>query len=1404
MSTRFVSLAILGLMLPVATIAAESSFPPLESEFGSRVRPVLKAYCIECHSQGDKQGELDLERFSSLAEVRRDPAVWQKVAEMLDHAEMPPKEADQPNTHERRVLRDWVGRYLDAEARANAGDPGPVPLRRLSNAEYTYTIRDLTGAALDPAKEFPADGAAGEGFTNAGAALSMSPALLQKYLDAGKDIASHAVLTPTGIRFSPYTSRRDWTEEALAEIHRIYDRDTAKSGASEVNLQGLKFERNGGGRLPVESYLAATLLERDALRAGRMTIPDVAKSRSLNAKYLSILWTVLNPPAEAGSKKSLLLDVIREKWNAAPSDGTAALMQDITQWQRSLFRFASIGHIGKVGGPKAWMESISPLVARQEIRHPIKIAANAKDVTLFLATSGAGDGNEHDFVVWERPRLVAPGRPDILLRDVRSVTTRLGKSREKLLASSGQCLAAASEAMAQDSFDLQVFASKHKVETDVLSGWLEYLGIGAAVGLGTPIDRELKSAAGYDFVQGWVGDNALSVVANSSDQHVRIPGNMPPHTVAVHPTPNLQVGIAWKCRKSESMQVNSVITHAHPECGNGVAWALEVRRGNSVQRLVDGVSNGATPVKSANFEVALRVGDVVALVIGPREGNHSCDLTTVDMTIRSDSADWNLARDVSPDILAGNPHNDRQGHAGVWHFFSEPADGKKASAIPAGSILANWQSTGDLNRRRLLAVDLQKLLQSGPVGPTDAPDALLYRQITSLSGPLSVALTRLLNDAANEWPGEADSRIGLDTALFGKHPDGSAIDAASLCVQAPTVLEVHLPVEFAEGAELVSGVSLHSPTAAEGSAQAHILTTRPEATAGLKAGAVAEIANPGMWTSSGKRVAHSTPILTTPASATHARFEASFEDFRRLFPPALCYSKIVPVDEVVTLTLFHREDEPLQRLMLSEEETARLNSLWDELHFTSRDALTLVDAYKQLLEFATQDADPKVFEPLRQPIADRAAAFQKQLVDSEAVQLEAVLQFASKAWRRPLSTVDSGELRELYARLRREDLPHEDALRLTLARVFVAPDFLYRLEAAPAGVTSSRVSDHELATRLSYFLWSSAPDAELRRLAEQGQLRDPQVLAAQSRRMLKDEKVRRLSTEFACQWLHVYDFDKLDEKSERHFPEFKELRTDMYEEVIRYFTHLFQHDRSVKDVYLSDYTFVNARLGKFYGFDGAEFAGDEWRQVDRASSRGRGGILTQAAMLAKQSGASRTSPILRGNWISEVLLGERLPRPPKDVPQLPEEEGTDNLTVRQLVEKHTSDERCAHCHARIDPFGFALEGFDAIGRSRNKDLAGNAIDTTTRLADGTALDGAQGLHHYLLVTREDAILRQFCKKLLGYALGRSVQLSDEPLLSEMLSALQKNDFRFSVAVETIVQSPQFGEIRGRDSVVMGP
>jgi hypothetical protein len=248
----------------------------------------------------------------------------------------------------------------------------------------------------------------------------------------------------------------------------------------------------------------------------------------------------------------------------------------------------------------------------------------------------------------------------------------------------------------------------------------------------------------------------------------------------------------------------------------------------------------------------------------------------------------------------------------------------------------------------------------------------------------------------------------------------------------------------------------------------------------------------------------------------------------------------------------------------------------------------------------------------------------------------------------------------------------------------------------------------------------------------------------------------------------------------------------MLEETVLFFEDMIRNNRPLLRALSAEHTFLNESLAHHYGIP--DVIGSNWRRVDEVGRYGRGGILAQASTLATQSGASRTSPILRGNWICEVLLGDRLPRPPKDVPQLPEEVPV-GLNERELTERHSSDPACSKCHARIDPLGFALEQFDAIGRYRESDTRNQMIDAKVRLVDGTEVLGLVGLRDYLAKTRKADFLKQFQRKLLGYALGRAVQLSDEPLLESMIVDTQSG-ICMQDLIQSIVTSRQFREIRG--------
>ncbi len=1350
-------LLVAALFACAATVSSAESAAPLAA-----VTPILKDRCLTCHSQAKHKGDLDLESVVADGRLARHARIWQKVLEQVADGDMPPAGKPQSTAEERSRLLAGVRGALDVVARQTAGDPGPVVLRRLSNAEYTYTLRDLTGVeSLDVAREFPADGAAGEGFSNTGMALAMSPALLGKYLDAAKAVAAHALLLPDGIGFSAATTRRDATDELVAQLRAFYAGFSATGSSDMVTRQGIPMDKNQGGRLPLERYLAAA----NELRAGG-DAAAVARAHGLNPRYLANLIASL-----AGGPPSELLDGLRARWRAGDAAGLA---DAVAQWQRALFRFNSVGDIGVTGGATAWMEPVSPLVAEQELKLAFPADHTSGEATAYLSALATVPGAPAGLVVWRQPRLVIPGRPPLPLRVARAYVDDLLARRVRTFAGTAAALAAAVDAAGDAHGDVAQLAQRHHIDPGVLAAWLGYLGVGFAGDLALEhFDNRLPRAGAYEFVTGWGSTETPSVMANASDQAVRIPGKMKAHGVVVHPSPTRCVAVGWQSPVTATLRIAGAVMHAHPECGNGVEWVLELRRGSARRRLAAGTAINADSVPFGPLDgVTVQPGDLIALLVGPRNADHSCDLTDVELTLTGDGPNpvtWSLTREVSGDILAGNPHADAAGHPAVWHFYSEPtAVMSEHPGAPADSLLARWQATADPATQARLADDLQRLLLA-PAPAGDGADAKLYRQLASFAGPLAAATTPAVPAADSPW--------GLDPALFGKRPDGAACDADDLCVAIGTILAVRLPAGLVAGCELVATAACApGPAAAEASAQARLAATAPAA-AGL-------LPDPTL------------PIIA--GAAAQARWTSAYADFRALFPAALCYTKIVPADEVITLTLFYREDGPLVTLMLDDAQRVQLDRLWDRLRFVSQDALTTVDAFEQILQYATQDGDPRKLEPLRQPITARAAALRQRLLDAEPVQLDATLAFAAQAWRRPLTADEQQALRARYGTWRTEGLHHDEALRLVLTRVLAAPAFLYRAERPVPGAAQGPVGDWELATRLSYFLWSGPPDAALRAAAASGALRDPAALAAQARRLLGDARARRLAVEFGCSWLHVRGFDQLDEKSEKAFPAFLALRGSMYEESIRFLADLFQSDRSVLSLLDADHTFVDKALAAHYGIPWSA-DGPEWRRVEGLRALGRGGILGQAAILAKQSGASRTSPILRGAWVSETLLGERLPRPPKDVPPFPEQADA-ALSVRALTERHVSDARCAGCHQRFDAFGFALEGFDGIGHAQDRDPGGKPLDITATTADGTRLAGLDGLRAYLAGPRAAAFTGQFCRKLLGFALGRAVRLSDEPLLHEMQSALAANGWRAGTAVELIVRSRQFREIRGRGAV----
>jgi hypothetical protein len=394
--------------------------------------------------------------------------------------------------------------------------------------------------------------------------------------------------------------------------------------------------------------------------------------------------------------------------------------------------------------------------------------------------------------------------------------------------------------------------------------------------------------------------------------------------------------------------------------------------------------------------------------------------------------------------------------------------------------------------------------------------------------------------------------------------------------------------------------------------------------------------------------------------------------------------------------------------------------------------------------------------------------------------------FATRAWRRPLTPEETAQVAALYDAARSRELDRESSGREVLVRLLVSPKFLFKLEDADQP-GERHLNAWELATRLSYFVWASAPDDTLRAAAADGSLLQPEVLARETQRMLRDPRASALGEEFAGQWLKFNGFIEKANIDANKFPEFTpELRRDMYRETTEFFSHLVREDRPVSEIVSADYTFLNDRLATFYDIPGVQ--GAEFRKVSVAQYQ-RGGVLGMGSLLVKNSYPHRTSPVLRGNWLLTSILGTPTPPPPNGVPKL-DDSVSKATTLRTRLEAHRADKACAVCHDKIDPLGFALEGFDPIGRARKTDEAGLDIDDSGQWKNGAQFRGLDGLRKFL-GAHDAEFTVNFCRKLIGYALGRSLLPTDRPLVETMRAELAKSDGHISAAVLAVAQSRQF-------------
>jgi mono/diheme cytochrome c family protein len=1006
-SSTILLVTLLPLVTPCRLRSAEASTPDLNQTFEQTVKPFVGTYCTACHSGASPAAGFNLKTYTTLSQVVEDLPRWNAVSGRLKNQQMPPKAMKQPPAELRAQIVNWVQTLRMQEARRNAGDPGLVLARRLSNAEYNYTIRDLTGVDMRPTREFPVDPANTAGFDNSGESLTMSPALFNKYLQAAHEVADHMALTPDGFVFAPNPMLVETDREkfAIQRIVGFYDRQP--TDYADYFQAAWRFKH------------------RSALGMPHATVAEIAESSQVSPKYLPLIDKVLGETHDRSYKDVGPIAKLRTMWRALP-------------------------------GPDAKPEDVR-----------------------------AGCVAMRDFVV----RI----RKDTAMQFAAPVVKGLSPTSQPLM-----------------NWKLKQFASHRR-------------------------DFDPKS--------------------------LRMEDDPAPVVPAIPPYPGL--GREAAVRAAALMQKSRA---SDPD--------LVVPRG-----------------KRAQYEAA-------------------------------------FARFayVFPDAFYIRERG---------RFYPDDSEDKG----------------------RLLSAGYHNVMG-------------YYRDDTPL-------IELILDEKGKQQ---------LDK--LWQEFDFMADYTARTWVQ----------YYFNQSGE-VQGNGRESGTARPSDAQ-------------------------------------------------------------------------ISASEVI----FKLRDEYLKKAEASQNPVA-MQAIRE--HF--------------------------------QQVNDTMRAVERMRAEAEPQEVDALVKFASRAYRRPLSEAEQRNLLAYYRSLHTKDgLTHEEAVRDSLVSVLMSPKFSYRVDMASGSVHAAApfrtvsttqpasslkmepLSDYALASRLSYFLWSSMPDDELLSHAAKGDLSNPDVFAAETRRMLKDERARDLAVEFGGNWLGFRQFEQYNSVDRQRFPTFNnDLREAMFEEPVRFLDDVVRNNRSVLDLVYGNYTFVNPVLAKHYGIPNVTGSNDHWVRIDNADRYGRGGVLPMSVFLTLNSPGLRTSPVKRGNWVVRRVIGDEIPAPPPNVPQLPDDEAKSELPVRQMLAKHRSVAFCASCHSRFDSFGLAFEGYGPVGEKRSVDLANRPVDTAVEFPGGMQGSGVDGIRDFIRNHREADFIDNFNRKLLAYSLGRSLMLSDEPLVEQMRAALSANGYCFNSLVETIVTSKQF-------------
>lgn len=453
--------------------------------------------------------------------------------------------------------------------------------------------------------------------------------------------------------------------------------------------------------------------------------------------------------------------------------------------------------------------------------------------------------------------------------------------------------------------------------------------------------------------------------------------------------------------------------------------------------------------------------------------------------------------------------------------------------------------------------------------------------------------------------------------------------------------------------------------------------------------------------------------------------------------------------------------------------------------------------YIHHLNLTGEERRPRFVLPLKLPESHEKLIFARPTASVSEDQASGIVlqRLASRAFRRPATQDEVKRLVALASQVRKDGGTYDESIQVSLQAILVSPHFLFKVEQPATPDATGKyptLTQYELATRISYFLWSSMPDDELLLLAHQGKLRDPKVLRGKVGRMMQDPRINRFVDNFASQWLELRSLsDSMPDK--RQFREFDdEIRELMRRETLTFFAAVVRGNLPVTQLLEADFTYLNEKLAKYYGIRDVE--GPGFRKVSLEGT-GRGGLLTHASVLTVTSNPSRTSPVKRGKWILDNLLNMPPPPAPPDIPEL--EKAKLVGTLRQRMEQHRTNPACAACHNMMDPLGFALENYDAVGRYRKRD-GGSDIDASGRMPDGTEFVGADGLRRVLAVERREQFVKALIEKMMTYAIGRGVEYYDKCAVDKILSDSRAYDYRFAYILAGIIESDPFQKLGERE------